>query len=172
MTQPTSKTVSQFALVAVVHRLLHILDDAEENAQTGEVTIEVSKWDWKSLNDVIDKLGDSPHDLMHDLMQELRSAPNPAHETRTDAGLEPRAVNAPMGTTREPAAEPSGSPGESCSPSIRAFRKAIEEAVNPHAFNCGWVKHPDFVKMVPADGCTCGLDRLMRITADDSSKNG
>lgn len=83
-----TKKVSQFALAAVVHRLLHILDDAEENAQTGEVIIEVTKWEWKSLNDVIDKLGDSPHDLMHDLMHELRSAPNPAHETRACVGCE------------------------------------------------------------------------------------
>lgn len=34
-----------------------------------------------------------------------------------DEVLEPRAVNSPMGTTREPAViEPSGNPGESCSP--------------------------------------------------------
>lgn len=74
MTNISSKRVSQFALAAVVHRLLHILEDgAEENAQTGEVTIDVPKWEWKSLNDAIDKLGDSPHDLMHDLMQEDQS---------------------------------------------------------------------------------------------------
>lgn len=44
---------------------------------------------------------------------------------------------------------------------IRGQRMCLERAVNPHAFNCGFVKHPDFVKMVPVDGCNCGLDALM-----------
>jgi hypothetical protein len=52
---------------------------------------------------------------------------------------------------------------------IKGQRMALERAVNPHAFNCGFVKHPDFVKMVPVDGCNCGLDVLMEITGPGKS---
>lgn len=56
-------------LANIVHATLHILDDwAGENAQTGEVTVEIPADEWKELNRVIDLLGDDPHELTHDLL--------------------------------------------------------------------------------------------------------
>lgn len=53
----------------VAHALYHILDDyAEENAQTGVVTLEIPAHEWKELNRVIDLLGDDPHETLHDLI--------------------------------------------------------------------------------------------------------
>ncbi len=47
---------------------------------------------------------------------------------------------------------------------IEQLQRTLGRAVNPHAFNCGFVKHPDFVKMVPVDSCTCGLETVLQIT--------
>lgn len=52
----------------VAHAMYHILDDSEENAQTGVVTLEISREDWAELNSVIDLLGDDPHEVLHDLI--------------------------------------------------------------------------------------------------------
>lgn len=41
----------------------------------------------------------------------------------------------------------------------------IQNAVNPHAFNCGWIKHQEFTKMVPTGGCTCGVGGLTKPSA-------
>lgn len=52
----------------MAHAVLHILDDAEENAQTGIVTLEITKSDWAELNGVINQLGVDPHETLHDLI--------------------------------------------------------------------------------------------------------
>lgn len=52
----------------VAHAVYHILDDSEENAQTGVVTLEISAEDWAEINRVIDLLGDDPHEVLHDLI--------------------------------------------------------------------------------------------------------
>jgi hypothetical protein len=55
-------------LANIVHAVLHILDDSEENAQTGIVTLEISKDDWVELNRVIELISDDPHETLHDLI--------------------------------------------------------------------------------------------------------
>jgi hypothetical protein len=37
----------------------------------------------------------------------------------------------------------------------------LRDAVSPHEFNCGWIEHPDFIKMIPVYKCTCGLDAFL-----------
>lgn len=62
VTPRQARIIANFA-----HATLHILDDwAEENAQTGEVTIEIPACEWKELNRVLDLLGDDPHGVLHD----------------------------------------------------------------------------------------------------------
>lgn len=59
-----ARIAAQFA-----HAVDHILDDyAEENAQTGEVTVSIPADQWKELNRVLDLLGDDPHEVLHDLI--------------------------------------------------------------------------------------------------------
>lgn len=61
----------------IAHAALHILDDyAEENAQTGEVIVEIPKWAWAELNGSIDRLGDDPHEVLHQMLD----VPAPAVE--------------------------------------------------------------------------------------------
>lgn len=63
-----SSKPSNRLLANIVHAVLHILDDSEENAQTGIVTLEISKDDWTELNRVIDLISDDPHESLHDLI--------------------------------------------------------------------------------------------------------
>jgi hypothetical protein len=42
----------------------------------------------------------------------------------------------------------------------------LRAAVTPHAFNCGWIRHPDFIKMVPVYKCTCGLDAFLAASGE------
>lgn len=60
----------------VAHAVLHILDDyAVENAQTGDVIVEIPAWAWKELNDSFDSIGDDPHEALHDLIGVNDSSP-------------------------------------------------------------------------------------------------
>jgi hypothetical protein len=45
----------------------------------------------------------------------------------------------------------------------------LRAAVTPHAFNCGWIRHPDFIKMVPVYECTCGLDAFLAASGEQRS---
>lgn len=46
---------------------------------------------------------------------------------------------------------------------LRAAIKVLRKAVNPHAFNCGYVKHPTLIKMIPVKPkrCTCGAEEFL-----------
>lgn len=44
---------------------------------------------------------------------------------------------------------------------IGRLRMALLNAVQPHAFNCGYMKHPTAIKMIPVGKCTCGVDKLL-----------
>lgn len=51
------------------HAVWHVFDDySEEDAQTGNVTVEIPAFAWKELNRVIDLLGDDPHEVLHTLI--------------------------------------------------------------------------------------------------------
>ena len=45
----------------------------------------------------------------------------------------------------------------------------LRAAVMPHAFNCGWIRHPDFIKMVPVYECTCGLDAFLAASGEQQT---
>lgn len=56
---------------------------------------------------------------------------------------------------------------------IRALEAALRQAKNPHAFNCGYLKHPTGIKMVPAWDCTCGVAKLLvESQAETSAQRG
>lgn len=57
---------SQRLLAGIVHTVEHVLDDwAEENAQTGEVTLTIPAHDWKRINDAYDRVD---HDDVHAIL--------------------------------------------------------------------------------------------------------
>ena len=74
-TEPSNRLLAN-----IVHALLHILDDSEENAQTGVVSLEISKDDWAELNRVIDLISDDPHETLHELIGVNDEPPDPDGE--------------------------------------------------------------------------------------------
>lgn len=61
---------AQLATVAAFsHWMWHALDDfAAENAQTGECTVEFPADDWKRCNELLDAIGDDPHETLHTIL--------------------------------------------------------------------------------------------------------
>lgn len=51
---------------------------------------------------------------------------------------------------------------------IDLMRRMLLRAVSPHAFNCGWRKHPTQIRLIQvSEGCTCGVDELLAAFSSD-----
>lgn len=54
---------------AFSHWMWHALDDfAGENAQTGECAVEFPADDWKRCNELLDAIGEDPHETLHTIL--------------------------------------------------------------------------------------------------------
>lgn len=73
-------------------------------------------------------------------------------------------MNAPTITSKRMSGAEAKRAVEDAPRKLRKAIKIIQEAVNPHAFNCGYVKHPTAIKMIPVVPmrCTCGVDEFLK----------